>query len=101
MDIVAVPSRFEGFGLTAAEAMSAGKPVVASDSFGLKEVVVSDKTGLIFRVNDPMDLSEKLKHLLLNPELCVKYGEEGYKRVRSLFDLEIFYKKISALYGSY
>ena len=40
MDIVVVPSRFEGFGLTAAEAMSAGKPVVASDSFGLKEVVV-------------------------------------------------------------
>ncbi len=101
MDIVVVPSRFEGFGLTAAEAMTAGKPVVASDSFGLKEVVANNKTGLIFRTNDPMDLSEKLKHLLLNPELCVKYGEEGYKRVKSLFDLEIFSKKISALYGSY
>ena len=40
MDIVVVPSRFEGFGLTAAEAMAAGKPVIASDTSGLKEVVI-------------------------------------------------------------
>ena len=52
MDIVVVPSRFEGFGLTAAEAMAMGKPVVASDTSGLKEVVINDETGILFPVDE-------------------------------------------------
>ncbi len=101
MDIVVVPSRFEGFGLTAAEAMAVGKPVIASDSFGLKEVVINNETGLNFRSNDPEDLAMKLKLLLSNREMRRQYGTAGQMRVKSLFDAEVFQKKIAVLYDLY
>jgi glycosyltransferase involved in cell wall biosynthesis len=47
MDIVAVPSRFEGFGLTAVEAMACGKPVVASRVDGLAEIIQDGVTGML------------------------------------------------------
>jgi L-malate glycosyltransferase len=100
MDIVVVPSRFEGFGLTAAEAMATGKPVIASDSFGLKEVVVNNKTGLIFLTNNAGDLAMKLKTLISSTERCRQFGIAGQSRAKTLFDFDIFRKKIWLLYNS-
>lgn len=99
MDIVVVPSRFEGFGLIATEAMAAGKPVVASDNFGLKEVVVDRETGLSFKSENIYDLKEKLKILLNDPVLCSQYGAAGQERVRRLFDTSVFQKRIASLYN--
>lgn len=100
LDIVVVPSRFEGFGLTAAEAMTASKPVVASDSFGLKEIVIHEETGLVFQAGNTFDLSEKLKVLLSDVQLRELYGKSGYERVKKLFDMKVFQETISALYHS-
>jgi L-malate glycosyltransferase len=99
MDIVVVPSRFEGFGLTAAEAMAAGKPVIVSDNFGLKEVVTDQETGLTFKTEDITDLKNKLKILLNNPALCKQYGKAGIRRAKDLFDISVFNKKITTLYN--
>ena len=44
---VIVPSRFEGFGLTALEAMACGTPVVASDTSGLREVLAKGNAGVL------------------------------------------------------
>jgi glycosyltransferase involved in cell wall biosynthesis len=98
MEIVVVPSRFEGFGLTAAEAMAAGKPVIASDNFGLKEVVTDNETGLTFKTEDIYDLKEKLKILLNDPLLCRKYGAAGQERAEKLFDISVFNSRIARLY---
>ena len=98
MDVVVVPSRFEGFGLTAAEAMAAGKPVVASDVFGLKEVIVHNVSGFLF----PVENTDLLKDLLLklcNSQVPRKMlGDSGQKRAESVFGIDLFNKKISALY---
>lgn len=101
MDIVVVPSRFEGFGLTAAEAMSMGKPVVAADNFGLKEVVTDKETGLTFNTGDINDLKEKLKKLFIDPSLWSRYGASGQERAEKLFDISVFHRKIAALYNIY
>jgi L-malate glycosyltransferase len=101
MDIVIVPSRFEGFGLIAAEAMAAGKPVIASDNFGLKEVVADQESGLIFKTADISEIKEKLKLLLNEPFLCRQYGTAGQIRAKALFDTSVFQKKIAALYRNY
>lgn len=100
MDIVVVPSRFEGFGLTAAEAMAAGKPVVASSVFGLQEVVIHEKTGLLFPPENTGSLATCLHRLCADPELRNKLGTEGRLRAESVFGMELFRKKISALYNS-
>jgi len=98
MDILVVPSRFEGFGLTAAEAMAAGKPVIASDSTGLREVVENHKTGLLFPVGDALALKERIEILLNNHEVRLNLGVAGKRRVNELFSLELFTRKVKALY---
>lgn len=64
MDIVLMPSRSEGFGLTAIEAMANGCVVVASDVGGLPEVVRDGVCGLLHRTEDVQDMVAKIGVLL-------------------------------------
>lgn len=70
-DIIILSSHWEGFGLVAAEGMAAGKPVIASDVDGLREVVKN--LGILFPSGDDKELSTIIKRLLTN--------EEEYKKV--------------------
>ncbi len=101
MDMVIVPSRFEGFGLTAAEAMAAGKAVVASDSTGLKEIIIDGETGILFPVDDIDALVRAIQKLITNPSLRHHFGSTGIKRINEYFSLEIFTRKMQALYNHY
>lgn len=57
-DVVVVPSKWEGFGLVAAEAMACGTPLVASNVPGLAEVV--GKAGILADPNDSTDFSDAI-----------------------------------------
>jgi glycosyltransferase involved in cell wall biosynthesis len=59
-DVVVMPSRWEGFGLVAIEAMRAGKPVVASAVGGLIEIVVDGVTGRLVPAEDASALGAAL-----------------------------------------
>ncbi len=69
MDIVLMPSRSEGFGLTAIEAMACGCVVVASDVGGLPEVVSDGVCGLLHRTEDVADMASKISSLIASSEL--------------------------------
>lgn len=56
-DVVVMPSRWEGFGLVAIEAMRAAKPVIAAAVGGLNEIVVDGVTGRLVRPEDPLALA--------------------------------------------
>jgi glycosyltransferase involved in cell wall biosynthesis len=62
-DAVVVPSRWEGFGLIAIEAMRMGKPVVASDRGALPEIVANGVTGHVVRIDDTAHIVETLRSL--------------------------------------
>ena len=64
MDIVLMPSRSEGFGLTAIEAMACGCVMVASDTGGLPEVVRDGICGLLHRTEDVTDMAAKISTLI-------------------------------------
>lgn len=64
IDILLMPSRSEGFGLTAIEGMARGCAVVASDTGGLPEVVKDGETGLLHQVEDVEDMTAKIQSLL-------------------------------------
>ncbi len=63
MDAVVMPSRWEAFGLVAAEAMRAGVPVIASNRGALPEVVEHEVGGYIFDLDDPDALGRLLQRL--------------------------------------
>lgn len=88
MDVVAVPSVFEGFGLTAAEAMAAGCVVVASDVDGLAEVVLHRETGLLFPPQDPRQLALALQEALSDRAGSAALAHRGHLRCRELFSFQ-------------
>ncbi len=99
MDVVVVPSRFEGFGLTAAEAMAMGKPVIASDTFGLKELINHGESGLLFENENQTDLANKLLQLLSDINLSEKLSKVGYEKALKNFDYPVFERNIRCLYN--
>jgi len=79
--IVAVPSRYEGFSLPAVEAMACGTPVVASDVGALPELLGSDgQCGVLVPPGEPEALGAALADLLADPRQCQALGERGRLR---------------------
>lgn len=99
MDIVVVPSRFEGFGLTAAEAMAMGKPVIASDTFGLKEVIAHQETGVLFPNEDHLALAEAINYALANDIETQQWATHAQAKSKERFDFPVFLEKIRCLYN--
>ena len=60
-DVVAVPSRYESFGLVAVEAMACGKPVVASRAGGLRFTIDEGATGFLVKPQSPQALADALE----------------------------------------
>lgn len=83
-DIGIQSSNWEGFGLTAVELMAAGKPVIASNVDGLKQVV--EGAGLIFEKGNPEQLADKIKVLLHNPDIYAETAVKCFNRAKQ-FDI--------------
>ncbi|MBT3317571.1 glycosyltransferase family 4 protein [bacterium] len=81
---LALPSKNEGFGLVAAEAMSSGKPVIASRCSSLPEVV--GDTGLLIEPGNIIELENAIADMLLNRKKCEILGNKARKRVEQKFN---------------
>ncbi|HEY0583876.1 MAG TPA: glycosyltransferase, partial [Chloroflexota bacterium] len=77
MDVFAMPSIWEGFGLVLLEAMAAGRPIVASRVATIPEVVLDGQTGLLVPAGDSLALAEALAQLADQPALAARMGEAG------------------------
>ncbi|MFM2074948.1 MAG: hypothetical protein RJB34_1253 [Pseudomonadota bacterium] len=94
-DIAAVPSREEGFGLSALEAMAAGVPVVASRVDALQEVVQDGVSGLLCQVDDPTDLANTATRLVLDKVFRRRMGASGIEYCNQYFDNKAYRSSIS------
>lgn len=84
--VCAVPSRWESFGYSAAEAAMAGRPVVASRIGGLSEVVADGVTGLLVDPEDPVGWGQALAAVLADRERARAMGQEAHRRIRARCD---------------
>ena len=79
--LVVVPSRYEGFGLPAVEAMACATPVVACAAGSLPEVLGVAGGGVLVKPDDPGALARGIADLMARPETRSELGKLGWKRV--------------------
>lgn len=84
-DVAVVPSRREGLGLFALEAMAAEKPVVASKTGGLAEIVRHGETGWLVKPEDPHALADALRQVLALRDSWYEMGRRGREYVAGHF----------------
>jgi len=83
--LVVVPSRYEGFGLAAVEAMACGTPVVACAAGALTEVVGEVGGGVLVPPNQPRALASAIADLMARPETRTMLGKRGSIRVKEAY----------------
>jgi glycosyltransferase involved in cell wall biosynthesis len=88
----------EPFGMVLLEAMAHGKPVVASDSGGPREIVERGVTGLLVPPEDAEGLARAILMLLGDPGRGVRMGQAGAARFRSLFSAERMVRQLECVY---
>lgn len=82
-DLVVMPSEFEAQSRVYLETQACGRVLVASDVPGARDVVVDGETGLLFRVGDVDDLTEKTLRAAGDPALRTAIGRGARERVQA------------------
>ena len=97
LDVLVVPSRWEGFGLILVEAMAAGKPIVATKVGPIPEVVGSDGAALLVPPSSPPSIARAVLSLLADPGRAQEMGRRGMERARQ-FSWERAGRQLDELY---
>ena len=96
-DIVCLASYWEGFGRVLTEAMSYGKPVVASRIGGISEIVSHERTGFLVEPKSTEEWSDALGRLVLDEHLRERLGRRGSERFESVFQADRFVEETEEL----
>lgn len=97
-DVAVSASRREGLGLNLVEGMASGLPIVARDNRGHREIVTSEKEGMLFQ--DGEGFQEAVLELYRNPEKRQKIGEHNLEAAER-FSLEKSRAKMTNIYAKY
>ncbi|MEP3477408.1 MAG: glycosyltransferase [Hyphomicrobiales bacterium] len=98
-NIVINLSKFsESFGRTVAEAMAAGRPVIAYNWGAIPELIRHDKEGFLIPFMNFSKAIQYLKYFANNPEEINRIGENGRARASSKFSRDVFSKKLNEAY---
>jgi glycosyltransferase involved in cell wall biosynthesis len=100
IDILVVPSRHESFGMVILEGFKYSKPVVSSNTDGAKILIRDNENGLIFDVENPKMLAEKIKLLADKHSFAQKLAKAGFKDAKNKYSMEAVGKRINDLLKS-
>lgn len=81
-DVFVLTSRYEGFGNVLIESMASGTPVVATASFGTRDIVQHEHTGLLVERHEPVAVADALERLLRDERLRARFAAAGRERAR-------------------
>lgn len=97
-DLLWLASGFEGLPNVIMEAMACGLPVVASDIWGNRELVVQGETGFLVEVGDRAAFARYANKILDDLPLAQRLGAAGRQRIAAEFTVEAMVEKHAALY---
>jgi glycosyltransferase involved in cell wall biosynthesis len=98
-DVYCLPSHYEGMPLTVLEAMSAGKPVVATRVVGIREIIVDGETGLLVPPDDPAALAQALLRVRRDAALGQRLAAAARTYVHAHGRLEDMVERYADLYA--
>ena len=98
-DVFCMPSYREGFGTSVIEASLLEKPIICSDTYGLMETIIDQKTGLRHKVADVESLYFAMEKLLHNQDLRLALGKGGREYVLKNFSAQTISKKWVEFYN--
>lgn len=98
IDILLLPSLWEGFGIVLIEAMAAGKPAISTNTSSMKEIIVDGQTGYLVPPGDAEALANRAIKLLQNPAQHEQFGNAARRRVAELFTLERMIDQLENLF---
>jgi glycosyltransferase involved in cell wall biosynthesis len=98
MNVVVHLSLREGLARALPQALAAGRPVLAYDCDGAREVCIEGKTGYLIAPGDLKSLVERLSALASDSELCTGLGQSGREFVQGRFSVEHMVNALHELY---
>ena len=97
-DLFVLPSLWEGLPYVLVEAAALGKPIVATDIDGVREVIRSGANGMLARPRDPASLAASILFLLKDREFARKLGETARAEIPPKFSIEQMIGETESLY---
>lgn len=98
IDILVLPSYWEGFGIVLIEAMAARKPIISTNISSMPEIVENGETGYLIKPGNSEELAHFAIDLLLNNNKRKEMGEKGLDRVYKLFSQNIMINQLELLF---
>jgi glycosyltransferase involved in cell wall biosynthesis len=97
-DIFLFPTRLEGFGLSVAEAMACGKPIVTTDCSSMPELVIDGKGGFLCEMDNVKDFADSIRILAEDSGLRRQMGTFNRARVIEKFSLDRMVQEYITVY---
>ncbi len=96
--VAVLPSHREGLPKSLLEAAACGRPLIATDVPGCREIVINEKTGLLVPVDDPQALAAAILRLVRSSQQRIRFGVAARRLVDERFAADLVGKATVALY---
>jgi glycosyltransferase involved in cell wall biosynthesis len=98
LDVFCLTSFKEGLPISLIEAMAAGLSIVGTDVEGIRDVIISNKNGILVKTGDVDGLKNALQTVIKNETLRKKFAEESRILVNNTFSLDTCVKQYQNLF---
>jgi glycosyltransferase involved in cell wall biosynthesis len=100
-DIGILATYTEGISNSIMEFMALGKPVVATDGGGTKELVIGGETGFLIKPKSVEELVSKIEYLLNNDKIASSMGMKAKERIKQEFSMKKMINSFVDLYNNF